>query len=602
MTIPANEPRSTTGATPGAAIGAYTPASQSKFRTCPVTGRRIHDRAEPVTKAHAVTAIVFLLVGTIAAILLVLTRWQAVHLLSAVWYYRLLGVHAMSMLIFFIIFFEMAVLYFASTALLNARNVAPKLGWVSYGLMLGGALLVEAMMWGGKADVLFTSYVPLRANPLFYLGVILFAVGALVIQGIFFANLVVAKRERTYEGSLPLVVYGAATAAIIAVITLLHGAAIYIPTFLWSLGLMHVDPQVYRMIWWGLGHSSQQINVAAMVAIWYMLGALTIGSVVLNEKISRSAFVLYILFISMASAHHLLVDPGMGPAWKVVNTSYFMYMAVLASMIHGFTVPAGMELGMRLRGYTNSMFEWLRKAPWGDPGFSSLVLSVVVFGFVGGITGVTIGTEQINIIVHNTLRSPGHFHATVVSGTAMAFMGATYYLIPLLFQKRVAFWKLAKLQPYLFAGGMFIFTVAMTFAGNFGVPRRHWDITFSQAPYSVPFNPIVDLLLALVALGGVLAATGSLIFVAIAVKSVFFGTPLGEITRGVAIAGVPQGITHPPVHAPDVDQRNAELHAASRGIMGPAPGTIVLVFVFLAVFALYFFSNWKILGFLWRIG
>ena len=599
MTTPANTPRTT--ATP-AQVGAYSPASQSTFRTCQVTGRRIHDHAEPVIKANAVTAIVFLLVGTIAAVLLVLTRWQAVHLLSATWYYRLLGVHAMSMLIFFIIFFEMAVLHFASTVLLNARNSMPKLAWTSYALMLGGALLVETMMWGGKADVLFTSYVPLRANPLYYLGVILFAVGALLVQGIFFRNLAVAKRERTYEGSVPLVVYGAATAAIIAVITLLHGAMIYIPTFLWSLGLMKVDPEVYRMVWWGLGHSSQQINVAAMVAVWYMLGALTIGAVVLNEKISRSAFVLYIMFISMASAHHLLVDPGLGPAWKVVNTSYFMYMAVLASMIHGFTVPAGMELGMRLRGYTNGTFEWLRKAPWGDPGFSSLVLSVVVFGFVGGITGVTIGTEQINIIVHNTLRVPGHFHATVVSGTAMAFMGATYYLIPLIFQKRVAFWKMAKLQPYFFAGGMFIFTVSMTFAGNFGVPRRHWDITFSQAPYSVPFNPIVDLLLALVALGGLIAATGAFMFVAIAVKSVFFGTPLGEFTRGVEAVGLPRGITHPPVHAADVDERNAELHAASRGIMGPAPGTLVLVFVFLAVFALYFFSNWKILSFLWRIG
>ena len=35
--------------------------------------------------------------------------------------------------------------------------------------------------------------------------------------------------------------------------------------------------------------------------------------------------------------------------WKIVNTSYFMYMAVLASMLHGFTVPAGIELGLRLR-------------------------------------------------------------------------------------------------------------------------------------------------------------------------------------------------------------------------------------------------------------
>jgi cytochrome c oxidase subunit 1 len=585
------------------AVSATLPAGASDaFRTCQVTGRRIDPAAERLIKVHAVLSVVSLLVGAVAAVLLVLTRWQAVHLLPADWFYRILGVHGMSMLIFFIIFFEMAVLVFASTVLLNARQTAVRTAWLALALMLGGALMVEWMMWAGRADVLFTSYVPLRADPLFYLGVILFAVGALVTVSLFFVNLVVAKREARYEGSLPLVVYGAMTAAIIAVITLLHGAAIYIPTFFWSLGWMNVDPQIYRMVWWGLGHSSQQINVAAMVAIWYMLGALTIGAVVLNEKISRTAFVLYILFISMASAHHLLVDPGMGPAWKIVNTSYFMYMAVLASMIHGFTVPAGMELGMRLRGFTSGMFDWLRRAPWGDPGFSSLIFSVVVFGFVGGITGVTIGTEQINIIVHNTLRVPGHFHATVVSGTAMAFMGATYYLIPLIFQRRVAFWPLARIQPYLFAGGMLIFTLSMTFAGSFGVPRRHWDISFSAAPFDVQFNPIVDVILAVVALGGLTAATGAFIFIAIAVKSVFFGEPLGTIVRGVSVAGVPPGLTHPPVHAADVDARNRALHDASRGIMGPAPGTIILVFVFLAAFVVYFFVNWKILSFLWRIG
>jgi cytochrome c oxidase subunit 1 len=365
---------------------------------------------------------------------------------------------------------------------------------------------------------------------------------------------------------------------------------------------MSVDPQVYRLVWWALGHSSQQINVAAMVAIWYMLGALTVGAVVLNEKISRLAFVLYILFISMASAHHLLVDPGLGPAWKVVNTSYFMYLAVLASMIHGFTVPAGMELGQRLRGVGTGLFGWLRRAPWGDPGFSSLVFSVVVFGFVGGITGVTIGTEQINIIVHNTLRSPGHFHATVVSGTAMAFMGATYYLIPLVFRRKVAFWGFARVQPYLFAGGMLFFTIFMTFAGSFGVPRRHWDISFSRAPFDVQFNPAVDLILAIMALGGLTAATAALGFVAIAVKSVFFGEPLGAITEGVATRGIPHGITHPPRHAANVDELNAALHAPGRGIMGPAPGTLVLVFVFLAAFMLYFFVNWKVLSFVWKIG
>lgn len=572
-------------------------------RVCDVTGLKVERKAEVLTRINAVVSIVALLIGAVAAVLLVLTRWQAVHLLPAEWYYRVLGVHGMSMLIFFIIFFEMAVLHFTSTALINARCAAPKTSWFAFALMLVGAVMVEYLMWAGKADVLFTSYVPLRADSNFYLGVILFAVGALTVVGVFFANLVVAKRERTYEGSLPLVVYGAVTAAIIAVITLLHGAIIYVPTWLWSIGVIKsVDPEVYRVIWWALGHSSQQINVAAMVAIWYMMGALTIGAVVLNEKISRSAFVLYVLFISMASAHHLLVDPGMGPAWKVVNTSYFMYMAVLASMIHGFTVPAGMELGMRLRGFTNGMFDWLRRAPWGDPGFSANTFSIIIFGFIGGITGVTIGTEQINIIVHNTLRVPGHFHATVVGGTALAFMGATYYLIPLVFLKKVALWKLAKIQPYLFAVGMTIFTLFMTFAGTFGVPRRHWDITFSQAPFDVQMNPAVDVILAIMALGGLLAAVGALLFIAIAVISVFFGEDVGAIQKGVAVAGIPQGLTNPPAHAADVNERSAKLHAEAKSWVGPTPGTVVLVFVFLAAFILYFFVNWKMLAFVWKVG
>jgi hypothetical protein len=43
--------------------------------------------------------------------------------------------------------------------------------------MVVGMLLVQWTMFTGKADVLFTSYVPLRAHPAFYGGVILFAVG-----------------------------------------------------------------------------------------------------------------------------------------------------------------------------------------------------------------------------------------------------------------------------------------------------------------------------------------------------------------------------------------------------------------------------------------
>jgi cytochrome c oxidase subunit 1 len=581
------------------AVAGHASHATGPFRTCPTTALRVHRDADALIKANAVAATVALLIGGTAALLVLLTRWQAVHLLSDVMFYRWLTIHGMNMLIFFILFFEMGVLYFTSAVLLNSRVAAPKMGWVAFALMVLGAGLVEWAMFTGRADVLVSSYVPLRAHPLFYLGVILFAVGAMIVTAIFFATLVIAKRERTYTGSVPLVTFGGLTAAIIAVITLGHGAAVYIPTFLWSLGLMDVDPQVYRLLWWAMGHASQQINVAAMVAIWYLLGALTVGAVVVNEKISRTAFVLYIFFISMAAAHHLLVDPGFGPSWKVVNTSYFMYMAVLASMLHGFTVPAGVEMGMRLRGFTQGIFGWLRRAPWDDPGFSAMVFSVVVFGFVGGITGVTFGTEQINIVAHNTLRIPGHFHSTVVSGTAMAFMGATYYLIPLIFRKRIAFYPLARWQPYVFAIGMLIFSLCMTFAGTFGVPRRHYDISFTGAAFQLQYSPAANLMIALMAIGGLIAITGGAMYILVTVWSVFFGKPLGDELSEAALAGtVPPGLYNRPFRELPTEPVELEEH----GRLGMMPGTMLLVLIFMMAFVVYYFANWKLLSAMWQIG
>ena len=166
----------------------------------------------------------------------------------------------------------------------------------------------------------------------------------------------------------------------------------------------------------------------------------------------------------------------------------------------------------------------------------------------------------------------------------------------------MAFWKLAKVQPYLFAGGLLLLVMGMTFAGSFGVPRRHWDISFSQAPFDVPFNPAVDIFLAIMGIGGIIAVTGALTFILIAVTSVFFGETVTEIPRGAEIRGIPQGLTNPPVHPANVDELNAALHAPERGFAGATPGTLVLVGVFLLAFILYYFTNWKLLSFLWKIG
>ncbi len=572
-------------------------AVNRNFRTCPSTGLVYHEAADKLIRWNAVAAVVSLLVGGILALLVTLTRWPAVHLLPPDWFYLTLTAHGLNMLVFWIIFFEIAVLYFAASVLLKCRLATPGMAWAGFWLMILGAIINNVAVFRGDSSVMFTSYAPMGAHPTFYLGLILFAVGALIACFVFFGTLVVAKAEKTYNGAVPLVTFGAVTAAIIAVFTIASGAIILIPTFLWSLGLIdHIDSLMYRTVWWGFGHSSQQINVSAHVAVWYAIAGVVFGAKPMSEKVSRTAFFLYICFLQLASAHHLLADPGLTSNWKIFNTSYAMYLAVLASMVHGLTVPGAIEVAQREKGYNRGLFEWLRKAPWSNPSFSAMFMSLIGFGFLGGISGVMMGTEQLNLIIHNTIYVPGHFHATVVVGTTLAFMGLTYFLIPTLFRRELMFPGMAKWQPYFFGLGMMSFSLFMMGAGTLGVPRRHWDMTFAGNALGYEFPGTAYLMMGITAISGIAAVVGGIMYLLITVGSVFLGKRIE--TPGFKYVAAKDGVAPKPAPQPAVA-------VAGHGSIGAggfvAPGTFVLAIVFLTSFILYYFVNWKYLSTVWPL-
>jgi cytochrome c oxidase subunit 1 len=201
-----------------------------------------------------------------------------------------------------------------------------------------------------------------------------------------------------------------------------------------------------------------------------------------------------------------------------------------------------------------------------------------MFGFLGGISGVVLGTEQINLIMHNTLYVPGHFHATVVAGTTLAFMALTYLLIPLIFQRELVLPKLARWQPYLFGIGVAGISLFMMGAGTLGVSRRHWDITFSEAIFSFDYPATAFLMMGLNGIAALLAALGGIAYVVVVVGSILFGKRL------IAPCG------------PEV--------ASTYGSAGTwhLPGTYVLVAIFFTVFVLYYFVNWKYLSEIWPMG
>ena len=270
--------------------------------------------------------------------------------------------------------------------------------------------------------------------------------------------------------------------------------------------------------------------------------------------------------------------------WKIVNTSYMMYLAVLGSMVHGMTVPGAIEAAQRRNGFNRGVFEWLRKAPWGNPAFSGMFLSLIFFGFIGGISGVVLGTEQLNVLMHNTIYVPGHFHGTVVAGTTLAFMAATYLVLPLVFQREIIWPKLATIQPYLFGIGAAGISLFMMGAGTLGVARRHWDITFSDANLSFAYSAGAFLMMGLNGIFAIIAAIGGILFVLVVVGTVFFGE---KIKGG-------HKLTFPlnPGGGATVS------HYGSEGTI-KLPGTIILIAIFFVCFVLYYFINWKYLSELW---
>ncbi|WP_396610256.1 cbb3-type cytochrome c oxidase subunit I [Haloferax sp. S1W] len=558
------------------------------FRTCSVTGLSLHRTAENQVKLFGLTAVIALLIGGIFAFTVAMTRWEVIGLLDPADFYVHLTLHAWNLLIFWMVFMEIAILYVGGPMILGRRLPVPivaKAGWVA---MVLGAITINVSVFltdTPNSAPLLTAYAPLQSPPAFYLGVIVFIVGAVVAALPFFVTLWRERRENPNK-TLPLVAFGAFVTSIIAVEALVGGLITFVVTFLWRIDVIQwMDAAWYRQMYWTIGHGSQQINLAAMVTVWYFLTHVVGGAEVVSEKVSRTAFILYLFFINLGAAHHLLSDPAVSSGWRIWNASYAFYGAAFASMIHAFAIPAGLEAGRRKLGKGGGTFGWLTNAPWTNPVFSATIFSVVLFGFLGGITGVVMGQLQVNMTWHNTFAAVGHFHGTVAVGTTLTFMGLVFFVVRTMFQRQLSFDRLASFQPFFYAGTMGIVVIMMMYAGIlYGVPRRTAEVV--QNIPGTEFNlAAASPLFAIFGVFAILAILAGTVFIGVAVVSLLIGDPVTSPEDNADL--VPDGGEageEKPIHAYEMR------------------GTFLICLVFLAVFVASYVINWYLLTELWAVG
>lgn len=318
-----------------------------------------------------------------------------------------------------------------------------RLAILGIGSFLGGLALP------GRPVV--ADYLPFVASLPYWTGYVLLAFGVL---------LALAPLARVESTGVPR--WGARCLALAYTATLL--AAL--------VGLLRAGWDHPQAALWGAGHALQFVYVTALALAWHALAEIGWGIAPANGPAVRTAYTLSGLLAFLPSLLYLAPDPSGLPRWSLAN----------AALGLGLSVPTLLHLGGILHGIHSAP-----PRPGGTLERTALGWSVGLY-LLGGMLA-PIGAAQ-------TLRITAHYHAMLVGGVTIAFMGMVYRILE---ESGYEFLPRAgRAQLHLFGSGAVLTVAALLVAAGSGMPRKAY--LSGPHPWSLP--------LTLLAVSGLLAACG----------------------------------------------------------------------------------------------
>lgn len=467
----------------------------------------------------------------VMALLMLLVRIPAISLGATSLYYWALTSHGLFMFIFWLGFIQSGLLLAAGTVLIKRSLWNSALGWWGLALMVGGEISALGGIINGATT--YSAAVPLTkqfpGTPFIYLGIILLTLGMMLhcLNFIMTVQGAVARKRSldnwaAFLRDIPISTFAAISGLFIAIPGLILALKVYIPAFLWSVGLIYNEPilevfysNTYRMNWMVIFHIYHYIPALALVGVAYVLVELTADAKsVYNKHIAKSLFLLYPFFVPPTFLYHLLVDPNIPEGIKSIGTVLSLLVGT-PTILHMFIIFGMLEARMRSAGY--GLFNWFPKLPWGNPAFGSMLMGMLTL-FIGGILSYMLIQEQIAPIAHNTFMVPAYVHPMAAGGANLIFMGALYYAVPLLTGRQLWGLGITRIQPYLMAAALSIMAIFGTLAGLAGVPRRVADISYAVTPSQ--WSTLMNWSLGV---GGLLAIVAGIIFFLVIVISPLAG-------------------------------------------------------------------------------
>jgi heme/copper-type cytochrome/quinol oxidase subunit 1 len=345
-------------------------------------------------------------------------------------------------------------------------------------LALIGSILMTLSPFIGNTIAVKSNYIPMLVNVPFIIGLVLFLVAIL-------ANSILYLFQSPHKNPALFGLYVAAISFIVSILCfILAGDRI---SSYQDLGA----EEFYNLLFWGGGHILQFTYSSLMLVTWFILAYICKITFALSNRTLIRLLLLHLLFILPTPLLYFYVPD------LTENMRYFTFhMQVFAGIVPSF-------IGIIL------VYSWITSRLYRgtSPSYisSSLFFSIAFFAY-GGILGLFI--RQMNTIV------PAHYHASVVGGLTIAFMGLCYYLLPLI-GYRAPKGKLLYIQPYLYSIGHLLHITGLAIMGGYGALRKTAADTGEVHNLSTLIGKIMFFS------GSPLALLGGLLFIILMAYSIF---------------------------------------------------------------------------------
>jgi len=363
---------------------------------------------------------------------------------------------------------------------LNSKPRYMGVAWAAFILAVLGTLIIVISPFTGAGDALMSNYIPVLRDPVFFAGLLTFALGfSLLVLHCMTACPPVGP-WMTGEASLRFGLNAAAVSAAVAL-------GIFVWTYV-ELPQYLTGQSFYERLFWGGGHVLQFTYTLLMLVAWLWLSTAAGIRLPISPRVVLLILFFGLFCVFLAPLIQLVYPPT--TAENIVLYTWLMsYGGSLATLPLGAAILMGL---LNDRSHTDEQ-KIARFA---------LISSPLLFG-VGGVIGFMIQGSNVTI--------PAHYHGSIV-GVSLALMGLTYSLLPKLGYP-INDIKTTKWQPWAYGGGQLMHIMGLVWSGGYGVQRK----VAGAAQQLDSIERVVGM--GFMGLGGLISSIGGVLFIIVVLRA-----------------------------------------------------------------------------------